>query len=193
MKKLLLLPLLALSFAASAQLEGVNDEHLPELPASLQSIVQPKDEWKAKRIALTTGVTLEYVEKGAKNGTPVIFLHGICDSWHSFEPVLNHLPSFIRAFAITQRGHGDSEKPLEGYTPKEFAADVAAFIQQKGLGSAIVVGHSMGGVHTQQFAISYPKLAKGIVVIDSDASFLDNPGMPEFYREVRKMEGEISW
>ena len=150
-------------------------------------------ELPVQKIALKTGVTLDYVEKGNASGTPVIFLHGICDSWHSFESVLQHLPPLIRAFAITARGHGDSEKPLEGYHPKDFAGDVAAFIQQKGLGSAIVVGHSMGGVHAQQFVLNYPKLAKGLVIIDSDASFIDNPGMPEFYRDVNNMEGAISW
>lgn len=194
MKKLLSLPLLALSIAASSQqLEGVNQEHLLVSSNATNAFIQSKEELKVRRIALKTGVTLDYVEKGAKTGTPVIFLHGICDSWHSFEGVLSHLPSSIRAFAITQRGHGDSEKPAEGYTPKEFAADVAAFIQQKGLGSAIIVGHSMGGVHTQQFAIRYPALAKAIVIVDSDASFIDNPGMPEFYRDVMKLEGKISW
>jgi hypothetical protein len=46
-----------------------------------------------KRIALSNGVELEYMEKGAPGGVPVIFLHGICDSWHSFEEVLKILPA----------------------------------------------------------------------------------------------------
>src|SRR5688572_15070142 len=130
--------------------------------------VQPassNNELKVQRIALSTGVTLDYAEKGPASGTPVIFLHGITDSWHSFESVLLHLPSSIRGFALTQRGHGDSERPAEGYTPAHFAADVAAFIEQKGLGKAIVVGHSMGGLNALQFAIDFPQLAKAIVII----------------------------
>lgn len=195
MKKLFLLPFTLLSIAAFAQtLEGVDPEHLimtepQQSPKDALAI----DQLRVQKIALKTGVTLDYVEKGNKTGIPVIFLHGITDSWHSFESVFACLPPFIHGFAITQRGHGDSEKPAEGYTPKHFAADVAAFIRQKGLQSAIVVGHSMGGVHAQQFALDYPKLAKGIVIIDSDASFIDNPGMPEFYREVTKLEGPITW
>ena len=196
MKKLLSLPSIMLSFLAVGQTsEGINEEHLvpPKLISSIEQTHVVKSELPVQRIALKTGVTIDYVEKGNANGIPVIFLHGICDSWHSFESVLQHLPPSIRGFAVTARGHGDSEKPLNGYHPKDFAADVAAFIQQKGLGSAIVVGHSMGGVHAQQFALNYPKLAKAIVIIDSDASFIDNPGFPEFYRDVSKMEGEISW
>lgn len=138
---------------------------------------------------LQTGVTLEFVEWGNKKGTPVIFLHGISDSWHSFEKVLPLLPGSIHAFALTHRGHGNSSKPETGYQPKDFAADVAAFIQQNKLGSAILVGHSMSGVIVQQFALSYPHLTKGIVIVASDPVMRNNPGMPEFNAEVSKMEG----
>lgn len=144
-----------------------------------------------KTINLPGRVRLEYAEQGNADGVPVIFLHGITDSWHSFESVFPGLPSSIHAFAISQRGHGDSERPVQNYTPKDFAADVAEFIKQKNLGNAFIVGHSMGGVIAQQFAISYPGLTKGLVIIDSDPVFKNNPGMTEFLQEVLKMEGAI--
>ena len=144
-----------------------------------------------KTIDLPGRVRLEYAEQGNAEGVPVIFLHGITDSWHSFESVLANLPSSIHAFAISQRGHGDSERPLQNYNPKDFAADIAEFIKQKNLDRAFIVGHSMGGVNAQQFAIDYPELTKGLVIIDSDPTFKNNPGMPEFYQEVLKLEGAI--
>lgn len=73
-----------------------------------------------KTAKLSNGVRLQYAEQGSFSGTPVIFLHGITDSWHSFESVLALLPGNIHAFAISQRGHGDSDRPLAGYTPKIF-------------------------------------------------------------------------
>ena len=84
-----------------------------------------------KSINLPGRVRLEYAEQGNTDGTPVIFLHGITDSWHSFESVLENMPSSIHAFAISQRGHGDSERPLQNYMPKDFAADIAEFVKQK--------------------------------------------------------------
>lgn len=146
---------------------------------------------KTKR--LSSGVKLEYAEKGKPGGLPVIFLHGITDSWHSFESVLPLLPESIHAFAITQRGHGDSERPARGYQSRDFAADVAAFIRDNKLGQAIVVGHSMGGVNALRFAVDYPQLTKAIVIIDSDPDFTDNPGMPEFHQEVAKIGDVISY
>jgi len=149
--------------------------------------------FKAKFIQLPGSVELEYVEQGNASGIPVIFLHGITDSWHSFESTLPHLPKSIRAFAITQRGHGYSFKPEAAYQMKEFAADVAAFIKAKNLGQAVIVGHSMGGLVAQQFALDYPNLTKAIVIIDSDASFADNPGMPEFLNEVTQLSDPVAY
>ena len=151
-----------------------------------------RENFKPRFISLSTGVKLEYVETGKKSGTPVIFLHGITDSWHSFQKVLPLLPSNIHAFAISQRGHGDSERPTAGYHPKDFAADVAAFIRQKKLERVVVVGHSMGSVVAQQFALDYPHLLKGLVLIGADAALKDNEGMPEFYNEVLLMNDRIS-
>jgi non-heme chloroperoxidase len=153
----------------------------------------PNKRITVKEITLSTGVRLQYAEQGDLKGIPVIFLHGITDSWHSFESVLAYLPSSVHAFAISQRGHGDSERPADGFTPGHFAADVAAFIKQKKLNKVFVAGHSMGGVHVQQFVLDYPDLTRGIVIINSDPELRNNPGMPEFYQEVMKMGETISW
>lgn len=144
-----------------------------------------------RSIQLSTGVRLEYVEQGDPSGVPVIFLHGLSDSWHSFETTLSFLPRNIHAFAITQRGHGNSSKPDSGYHPRNFAADIAAFIKQKKTGRVIIAGHSMGGVNAQQFALDFPELVKGVIIIDSGPSFRDNAGMPEFYQESLKLNGAI--
>src|SRR5215218_9009180 len=71
-------------------------------------------------VRLATGVTLPYVEQGDPTGVPVVLLHGITDSWRSYEPVLPYLPDSIHAFAPTQRGHGDSDRPATGYRFEDF-------------------------------------------------------------------------
>lgn len=155
--------------------------------------LSPQPALQEQFIQLPGSVELEYVEQGNTSGIPVIFLHGLTDSWHSFESTLTHLPNTIHAFALSQRGHGESFKPQGGYKTENFAADVAAFIQAKQLGQVVIVGHSMGGVVAQQFALSYPQLTKAIVFIDSDAYFMDNAGMPEFLKEVMKLSDPIDY
>jgi non-heme chloroperoxidase len=60
---------------------------------------------------LTTDVTLHYAERGNPTGEAIIFLHGYSDSWFSYSRVLPLLSPEYHAFALTQRGHGDSDKP----------------------------------------------------------------------------------
>src|SRR5918994_7558821 len=81
-----------------------------------------------KFVSLSTDVRIEYVEQGRTeaNGVAVIFLHGVTDSWRSFERVLQLLPPSIHAFALSQRGHGDSSRPTSGYRFADMSADLLA-------------------------------------------------------------------
>ena len=139
---------------------------------------------RANRIALATGITLPYVESGSPTGVPVVFLHGVIDSWQSFSTVLPKLPPSIRAFALTQRGHGEADRPAAGYGMGDFAADVAAFCDALGLDRVILVGHSMGATVAQRFALDYPERTRGLVLIGSFASFARNPDLVAFHRST---------
>jgi non-heme chloroperoxidase len=124
-------------------------------------------------------VRLEYAEQGS--GLPVIFLHGYTDSWRSFESVLRHLPASLRAIAITQRGHGDSEQPAAGFRASDFAADLAAFMDDLGIDHAILVGHSTGAHIAQRFAIENPHRALGLVLIGAYATMRNNPAVQDLW------------
>ena len=136
---------------------------------------------QAHRLRLTTGITVSYIEQGDPAGLPVLLLHGITDSWHSFESVLPLLPASWRVLAISQRGHGDSDRPADNYRPLDFAADAAAFLDAKGVSSAIVVGHSMGSHNAQRFAIDYPQRTRALVLIGAFCTLHDSPAGDEFW------------
>ena len=105
---------------------------------------------------LATGVTLHYAEKGDPTGEAIIFLHGYSDSWFSYSRVLPLLSPEYHAFALTQRGHGDSDKPECCYTPDDFAADVDAFMDAVGIEEATLVGASTGALFAQRAAPRWP-------------------------------------
>jgi pimeloyl-ACP methyl ester carboxylesterase len=131
-------------------------------------------------ISISPGLRLAYVEQGPSSGLPIVFLHGVTDSWRSFEPVLRLLPTDVRAIAISLRGHGDSGKPADGYAFRDMAGDLRAFMDRRGIASAIVVGHSMGSMVAQQFALDYPTRLAGLVLMGSFATFAGRPDMTEF-------------
>lgn len=150
----------------------------------------PLAERTIKSVALSTGVTLPYVEQGGSAGVPVLLLHGYTDSWRSWEPVLSHLPDAIHAFVPTQRGHGDADRPASGYRPHDLAADVAAFMDALGLGHAVIVGHSMGSIVAQRFAIDYPDRTLRLALASAATSWR-TPAALELWDVVSTLEDPI--
>ena len=139
---------------------------------------------------LPTGVTLRYAEQGAADGQPVIFLHGYTDSWFSFSPVLPYFDSTYRVFALSQRGHGDSEQPASGYAITDFAADVLAFMDALKLESAVLVGHSMGSFVAQQVVCAAPRRVTKLVLVGS-ATIARNEGLFELQRAIEALEDPV--
>jgi non-heme chloroperoxidase len=133
------------------------------------------------------GLNLEYAEAGRRQGRPVIFLHGYTDSWFSFSRIMPLLPTEIKAYYLTLRGHGDSDKPACCYTQQDFVADVLAFMDQKGIEKATIVGHSMGSFIAHHFALEHPERVEGLVLIGSSPK-AGNSGIVDFNAFVQSLE-----
>jgi non-heme chloroperoxidase len=144
-----------------------------------------------RSIQLSTGVTLPYMEQGDPSGVPMILLHGYSDSSRSYELMLPHLPDSIHAYAYTQRGHADADKPVAGYRVEDYVADVAAFMDAMGIDAAVIVGHSGGGYTAQRFALDHPDRTLGVVLIGSFRAFHDNPVVLELREAVEQLSDPV--
>lgn len=133
-------------------------------------------------LVLPTGLRLRCVDAGPRDGVPVAMLHGITDSWRSFEPLLPHLPRAWRTIAVSQRGHGDSDRPRDGYGSADYAADLAQVLDALGVRSAFVVGHSMGATNALRFACDHPNRTRGLVLLGAFAEYADHEALVEYVR-----------
>lgn len=125
-------------------------------------------------VTLSTGIDMHYVEKGKGNGHVIIFLHGYTDSWRSFERNLPLISKKFHVYALDQRGHGDTSRPVSGYSQAAFAADVNAFMDALGIHKATIVGHSMGAFIAHKVAIEYPSRVERLVLVGGAPS-CNNP------------------
>ena len=67
--------------------------------------------------------------------------------------------------AVDQRNHGKS--PHHGvHNYDVMAADLEAYMDTKGLNTAVILGHSMGGKTAMNFAVSHPERVRALVVVD---------------------------
>ncbi len=138
---------------------------------------------RLSHLRLRNGLQFEYAEQGPRGGPTVLMLHGITDSWRSFEPVLPLLPAHWHVVALSQRGHGGSDKAPRLYRTEDFAADAAAFARALDLAPMIVVGHSMGAANALRLALDAPELVQGLVLAGAFARFGDKEALRAFYRE----------
>jgi non-heme chloroperoxidase len=138
---------------------------------------------------LRNGLRLPYAEQGDPDGTPVVLLHGITDSWRAFEPILPHLPESVHAYAVTARGHGDATR-AGSYGLADMVEDVAQFMDAVGLESAIVAGHSMGSIVATRFAIDHPERTAGLVIMGGCTTFA-RPELDEMITDLAAMSDPL--
>lgn len=142
-------------------------------------------------VTLSTRVTVEYIESGALAGTPLVLLHGLSDSWHSFLPLLPHVPQDMRAVAFTQRGHGQSSKPRGDYSLDVLVKDAIAFLDAMHIERAVIAGHSMGAAVAALLAAKYPERVAGLALLGAFADFRGNAGVVELRQDVRDLSDPI--
>ena len=111
------------------------------------------------------GTKLAYEERGT--GEPAfVFVHGWTCDRSFFAPQAEHFARRHRVVSVDLRGHGESDKPEGPYSIATFADDIAYLMERLGLGRAVVVGHSMGGITVLQLAAAHPDRVAAIVMVD---------------------------
>ena len=107
-----------------------------------------------------------HIQDWGCTGDPVIMLHGLaynCNIWNLVAPILSNK---YHIFTIDQRGHGLSEKPEHGYDFATVTADLNEIIKRLGIDRPLIVGHSWGADVALEFAVNYPKIARGLCFVD---------------------------
>jgi rifampin ADP-ribosylating transferase len=136
---------------------------------------------QVRKIQLESGVSLAYVEQGDPSGPPLLLLHAWGESLRCFDRLTPSLPDSFRVLAIDQRGHGQADKPADGYDLQSLAVDIEAFMDAVGLPSVVLVGSSSGWYVAQQVVVQIPSRVSGLVLIGSPRSLR---GRPPFADEV---------
>jgi pimeloyl-ACP methyl ester carboxylesterase len=110
-------------------------------------------------------VACEAVVEFGGEGPGILLLHGLMGRASTWWPVAPWLVGHGRVVGLDARAHG--RHPDRGPCRTErFAADAAEAIRALRLEPAVVIGHSMGGLHALALAAEYPTLVRAVVVED---------------------------
>jgi pimeloyl-ACP methyl ester carboxylesterase len=124
----------------------------------------PREEWVD-----VGGVSL-HVRVWSEAGPAILLLHGLASSARTWDLVAPLLAPSFRVVALDERGHGESDKPEEGYDLPTFVADAYAVAQKLGLDRPTVVGQSWGGHVALEYAVAHPDAISQLVLVDGGFS-----------------------
>jgi pimeloyl-ACP methyl ester carboxylesterase len=121
------------------------------------------------RLVETSGGTLQVLEQGNAQGTPIVLVHCYTCSMNWWDDLALLLERDHRVIRVDLLGHGGSDKPGAGYTIDDQATAVAEALAKLGVVNATAVGHSLGGSVVTALAQRSPQLATRIVIVDQAA------------------------
>ena len=120
------------------------------------------------------GVRLWYVDSGG-DGVPVVFLHAATGSVRAWE---HQVPAFTAAgyrfIAFDRRGFGRTAPATGGAQPASTAADdLHALVDHLRLDRVHLVGTAAGGFVAFDYALSFPRQLRSVVVANSIGGVID--------------------
>jgi len=102
----------------------------------------------------------------------------------------------FRVLCPQPRGIGRSTGPMANLTLHDFAADIAAVIENEHTGPAVVVGHAYGHFVARTLATDRPDLMRGVVLAAASAGKVPpgvhEPSVSPEVREAIEKSGDLS-
>lgn len=110
------------------------------------------------------GRTVRYLKLG-DGGTPAVLIHGFGGDLNNW--LFNHadLAAHRTVWALDLPGHGESGKAVETGSAEELADSVIAFMEDRGIGNAHLIGHSMGALVAMNVAAKAPARVASLALI----------------------------
>ncbi|WP_117191845.1 alpha/beta fold hydrolase [Rhizobium terrae] len=136
--------------------------------------------WKARAIEVEFPNTGELIDIGgyrlnsvhvpAKAGAdlpPIVFIHGASGNLRDQETAFRHaLEGRAELLFVDRPGHGYSERGgPENDFPDGQANAIARLMEKRGIGKAIIAGHSFGGAIAASFALHHPEKTAGLLFL----------------------------
>ena len=110
---------------------------------------------------------MHYVVWGDEAKPPLILVHGTRDHARSWDRTAQALVDRYCVYAPDLRGHGDSAWAQGGnYSIIDYALDIHALGEEVGRGPYTIIGHSLGGGVTLQYAGAFPEQISRLITIE---------------------------
>ncbi|EJF53063.1 putative hydrolase or acyltransferase of alpha/beta superfamily [Saprospira grandis DSM 2844] len=130
----------------------------------------------ASRFLVVDDMLIHYRDEGS--GEPLLLLHGAFSSLHTYNEWTKYLKSHYRVIRLDLMGFGLTGPNSTGnYTMENHIRVLKQFLDILGLEQFHLVGNSLGGWISWEFAYRYPQRVRKLVLIDA-AGFMEEENVP---------------
>ena len=122
------------------------------------------------------------------NAPSLVLLHGFTGHARSWNPFAEAMTVRYRVLALDQRGHGETGwAAADRYSIDDMINDLESFVQALGLQDFTLVGLSMGGLVTMEYAGRCPKALAACVIVDIGPN-IDRSGSSRIQTSVQAVD-----
>src|SRR5262245_6966244 len=107
--------------------------------------------------------------------TPLVLIHGIGADGRMFDPVVERLADSARIVVWNLPGYG-GKALADPLTFPSLATALAADLEALGIGRAVLLGHSIGGMVVQELAATVPGRARALILSATTPAFGSRDG-----------------
>lgn len=140
------------------------------------------------RRMVINGYETPVVDRGPRDGIPVVFVHGFPFRHEMWEAEVASLSDAFRTVAYDVRGLGRASPGDGQYTLELYVDDLTALLDSLEVGPAVVCGLSMGGYIALRLAEREPDRLRGLVLCDTRSRADDDEGKLNRARTIREIK-----
>jgi pimeloyl-ACP methyl ester carboxylesterase len=149
------------------------------------SVDEPTPSGPSSSFYFSQRLKLHYLDWGNPDKPPLLLIHGGRDHARNWDWVARELRGDFHVIVPDLRGHGDSSWALGGnYALTDFVLDIANLLDALELCPVSIIGHSLGGAISLQYAGVYPERVQKLVAIEGLGP---SPDM------IARMRGRSPW
>lgn len=119
-------------------------------------------------VTLPNGLRIHYRDQGNPNGPALVLIHGSNASLHTWEPLAARLGDRYRFITLDMQGHGlTGPIASNDYSLASMVSTVYELTDILEIDRFFIGGNSMGGGISAGFALAYPDLVEGLILLDA--------------------------
>src|SRR5579859_7386973 len=119
---------------------------------------------------MVDGLALHYAREGRLDGIPLVFINSLGTDFRIWDALIPHFADRFAIVRYDKRGHCLSDYPAVPCSIQTHTDDLDRLLSALGIGSAILIGISVGGMIAVNFAAAHWDRVRALVLCDTGAT-----------------------